>query len=76
MSTILNKRSVMSEASISDRPGGAKRPRMYSVSPNKRIDQLQKLPGGACAKCKQDLGPDRQFNVIYVIIGSMPSVKG
>ena len=50
----------MSEASISDGPGGAKRPRIYSVSPNKKIDQLQKLPGGACAKCKQDLGPDSE----------------
>ena len=50
----------MSEASTSNSPGGAKRPRMYSISPNKNIDQLQKLPGGACVKCKPNLGPDSE----------------
>ena len=50
----------MSKASTSDGPGGAKRSRIYSVSPDKKIDQLQKLPGGACAKCTQDLDPDSE----------------
>ena len=50
----------MSETSMSNGPGGIKRPRVYSVSPDKRTEQLQKFPGGTCVKCKQDLSPESE----------------